>query len=83
MYLFKLHVGWFSLYTVILILLLMAEMYAIGARRQWSLTENTCAVVERAHWVGIPVLLLLLWLLVHFSIRLIPIMLGKPPMHWV
>jgi len=80
---YKLHVGWFSTYMLILILLLVVEMYAVGAGKHWSLTENTVAVVQRAPWVGVPILLFLLWLLVHFGFRLVPVMLGKPPMNWL
>lgn len=78
-----LHVGWTSTYILILLLLLSAEMYAVGAGRGWALTTNTMAVVERAHWVGVPILLFLLWLFVHFALRLIPIMVGKPPLTWL
>lgn len=79
----KLHVGWTSLYFLILLCLLVAEMYAVGSGKGWALTTNTMALVERAPWVGAPILLFLLWLLVHFGLRLIPIMMGKPPITWI
>jgi hypothetical protein len=78
-----LHIGWTATYLLILILLLMAEMYAVGAGRGWALTTNTMALVERANWLGVPVLAFMLWLLVHFALRLVPIMLGREPITWL
>jgi hypothetical protein len=80
---YQLHVGWTGTYMIIIILLLMAEMYAVGAGKHWSLTENTVAVVQRAPWLGVPILLFLAWLLFHFAIRLVPVMLGREPITWL
>ncbi len=79
----QLHVGWMSLYTLILIALLTAEMYAVGAGKGWSLTENVTALVERAPWMAVPITLFLVWLAVHFAIRLVPILFGHEPMYWI
>jgi hypothetical protein len=73
-YRWDLHVGWFSTYILILILLLMAEMYAVGARADWTFTRNLLAVVERAPWTGIIVLVFLSWLWLHFAIPIIGIL---------
>jgi len=73
-YNFELHVGWFSAYMLILVLLLAFEMYAVGATSHYTLTRNLLAVVERAPWTGIIVLAFLTWLWVHFAIPIIGIL---------
>ena len=80
---FTLHVGWMSTYTMILIALLCAEMYAVGANRGWALTTNVMAIVERAPWVAWPIVVFLAWLFLHFGFRLIPMAFGRPPLMWL
>ena len=76
-YRWDLHVSWFSLYMTLLILILMAEMYAVGANLDWTLTRNTLAVVERAPWVGVIVVGFLGWLFFHFAIPIVGIWLRR------
>ena len=76
----KLHIGWAFTYLFILLVLFGAEMYAIGKNSQYALTNVTTSLVKEAPWVTVPIMLFLVWLAIHFGIRLIPILLGKEPM---
>ena len=78
----QLHVGWMSLYTLILIALLIAEMYAVGTGKGYALTTNTIALCQRAPWMTVPIMLFLIWLPLHFGFRLIPILFSKQPIYW-
>lgn len=82
-YQFKLHVGWLSFYAILFMIGVIGEMYAVGAGKGWSLTENVMALVERAPWMSVPLVLFLFWLFVHFALRLIPIALGLDPIRWI
>jgi hypothetical protein len=77
------HTGWAFTYLFILIALLMAEMYAVGAGNRRALTNVTTDLVRGAPWVGWVVSLFLLWLFIHFSIRVIPIACGREPFTWL
>ena len=70
---YEFHAGWFSTYMIFLILILMAEFYALGARSDWTFTRNLMAVVEQAPWVGIIVMGFLTWLHLHFAFLIFPI----------
>lgn len=82
---YRLHVGWLCTYVLILLSLLAAELYGLAGREhaEWTLTHNTVALVQRAPWMAVPVIALLLWLLLHFGLRLLPVLLGRPPITWI
>ena len=79
----KLHIGWAFTYLFILLPLFGAEMYAIGRNSEYALTNVTTSLVREAPWVAVPVMVFLMWLTVHFGIRLIPILFGREPMTWL
>ena len=79
----KLHIGWAFTYLFILLLLFGAEMYAIGRNSEYALTNVTTALVKEAPWVAWPITIFLLWLFVHFAIRLVPVAFGREPMTWL
>jgi hypothetical protein len=79
----KLHIGWAFTYLFILLLLFGAEMYAVGQGNRRALTNATTDLVKEAPWVAWPICAFLLWLFIHFAIRLVPIAFGKEPMTWL
>lgn len=79
----KLHIGWAFSYLFILLVLFGFEMFAIGRNSQYALTNVTTSLVREAPWVAVPIMLFLVWLAVHFGIRLVPILFGREPMTWI
>lgn len=82
---YRLHVGWLCTYLLILLALLVAEIYALSAStlQEWSLTHNVTALVQRAPWMSVPIMLFLLWLFLHFGFRLVPVLMDRPPITWI
>ena len=79
----RLHIGWAFTYLFILLALFGAEMYAIGRNSEYALTNVTTALVREAPWVAVPIMTFLIWLAIHFGIRLVPILFGREPMTWL
>jgi hypothetical protein len=77
------HTGMAFTYLFILISLLGAEMYAVGRGNRMALTNVTTDLVRGAPWVAWPICLFLIWLFVHFAIRLLPLAFGREPMTWL